>query len=52
MTIVEEIIVEEMQKMELETAKDIKAFIFEAARTLETSLARAIELSNKLIAYY
>ena len=52
MTIVEEIIVEEMTTMDFETKRQLAKFIYKSARFLEASVARAEELSYQLIEYY
>lgn len=54
MTIVEEIIIEEMATthMDMDKANEIKKFIFDWAKLLGASCARAYELSHKLVEYY
>lgn len=52
MTIVEEIIVDEMATKNFETINQLAKFIYKSARFLEASVARAEELSYKLIEYY
>jgi hypothetical protein len=51
LTPVEEIIIDEMKNVHLETRSEIRHFIFEAARFLGASCARALELSYSLIEY-
>jgi hypothetical protein len=52
MTIVEEIIIEEMATVKLESRSEIEKFIYKSARLLGASFARCLELSHTLIEYY
>jgi hypothetical protein len=52
LTVVEELIIDEMGSTLLETTSEIENFIFDTALFLEASYPRAAELSKKLLYYY